>query len=79
MSLLKVEKLKTNCILVRQDIKVDKWVCFFIYKKMLFEWNNISTILQIEIQQKDGFCPTPGAMAVQVVSYLEERGYLEDQ
>ncbi|KAG6640413.1 hypothetical protein CIPAW_09G002100 [Carya illinoinensis] len=34
---------------------------------------------EIEIQQTDGFCPTPGAMAAQVVSYLEEKGYLEDQ
>ncbi|KAF8398579.1 hypothetical protein HHK36_017510 [Tetracentron sinense] len=34
---------------------------------------------EIEIQQKDGVCPTPSAMAGQVVSYLEEKGFLEDQ
>ncbi|WRX22770.1 hypothetical protein QQP08_015257 [Theobroma cacao] len=33
---------------------------------------------EIEIQQKDGDCPTPGAMAGEVVSYLEEKGYLRD-
>lgn len=32
--------------------------------------------VQIEIKQKDGVCPTPNAMAGQVVSYLEEEGYL---
>lgn len=31
---------------------------------------------EIEIKQKDGVCPTPNAMAGQVVSYLEEEGYL---
>ncbi|EOY11244.1 Adenosine-5'-phosphosulfate (APS) kinase 3 [Theobroma cacao] len=30
---------------------------------------------EIEIQQKDGDCPTPGAMAGEVVSYLEEKGW----
>lgn len=34
---------------------------------------------QIEIQQKDGVCAAPGAMAGQVVSYLEEKGYLQCQ
>ncbi|XP_022720074.1 adenylyl-sulfate kinase 3-like [Durio zibethinus] len=34
---------------------------------------------EIEINQKDGICPTPGAMAGEVVSYLEEKGYLQDQ
>ncbi|KAK6288735.1 hypothetical protein POUND7_000276 [Theobroma cacao] len=33
---------------------------------------------EIEIQQKDGDCPTPGAMAGEVVSYLEEKGYMQD-
>lgn len=31
---------------------------------------------EIEIKQKDGICPTPNDMAGQVVSYLEEEGYL---
>ncbi|KAM4079604.1 hypothetical protein ACB094_09G128300 [Castanea mollissima] len=34
---------------------------------------------EIEIQQKDGVCAAPGAMAGQVVSYLEEKGYLQCQ
>ncbi|XP_031264825.1 adenylyl-sulfate kinase 3-like [Pistacia vera] len=34
---------------------------------------------EIEIKQKDGVCPPPGAMAGQVVTYLEEKGYLHDQ
>ncbi|GLT38360.1 hypothetical protein SLA2020_126160 [Shorea laevis] len=34
---------------------------------------------EIEIQQKDGVCPTPADMARQVVSYLEEKGYLHNQ
>lgn len=34
---------------------------------------------EIEIQQKDGNCPTPGDMAGQVASYLEEKGYLHYQ
>ncbi|KAK9986824.1 hypothetical protein SO802_031775 [Lithocarpus litseifolius] len=34
---------------------------------------------EIEIQQKDGVCAAPGAMAEQVVSYLEEKGYLQCQ
>lgn len=34
---------------------------------------------EIEIKQKDGVCPTPKAMAGQVVSYLEEEGYLHFQ
>ena len=34
---------------------------------------------QIEINEKDGVCPKPGAMAGKVVSYLEGKGYLQDQ
>ncbi|KAI3446375.1 hypothetical protein Pfo_003040 [Paulownia fortunei] len=34
---------------------------------------------EIEIQQKDGNCPTPNEMAGHVVSYLEDKGYLEAQ
>ncbi|GKV14844.1 hypothetical protein SLEP1_g25654 [Rubroshorea leprosula] len=34
---------------------------------------------EIEIQQKDGVCPTPGDMAGEVVSYLEGKGYLHYQ
>uniref|UniRef100_A0A7N2M298 Adenylyl-sulfate kinase n=1 Tax=Quercus lobata TaxID=97700 RepID=A0A7N2M298_QUELO len=34
---------------------------------------------EIEIQQKDGVCTAPGAMAGRVVSYLEEKGYLQCQ
>ncbi|KAJ7971884.1 Adenylyl-sulfate kinase [Quillaja saponaria] len=34
---------------------------------------------EIEIQQTGGFCPTPGAMAGQVVSYLENKGFLQYQ
>ncbi|KAB1221166.1 Adenylyl-sulfate kinase 3 [Morella rubra] len=33
---------------------------------------------EIEIQNKDGICPAPGEMAKQVVSYLEEKGFLLD-
>ncbi|PIA53993.1 hypothetical protein AQUCO_00900515v1 [Aquilegia coerulea] len=33
---------------------------------------------EIEIKEKDGICPTPIAMAGEVVSYLEEKGYLLD-
>ncbi|OMO98937.1 Adenylylsulfate kinase [Corchorus olitorius] len=33
---------------------------------------------EMEINEKDGVCPTPGAMAGEVVSYLEEKGYLHD-
>ncbi|KAL0316916.1 UNVERIFIED_CONTAM: Adenylyl-sulfate kinase [Sesamum radiatum] len=33
----------------------------------------------IEIRQEDGNCPTPNEMAGQVVSYLEDKGYLEAQ
>ncbi|KAK8477814.1 hypothetical protein V6N11_037111 [Hibiscus sabdariffa] len=32
---------------------------------------------EIEINQKGGVCPTPGAMAGEVVSFLEEKGYLQ--
>ncbi|CAK9136733.1 unnamed protein product [Ilex paraguariensis] len=32
---------------------------------------------EIEIRQKDGVCPTPGEMTGQVVSYLEEKGFLQ--
>ncbi|KAJ6434088.1 hypothetical protein OIU84_017737 [Salix udensis] len=34
---------------------------------------------EIELQLIDGICRTPTAMSEQVVSYLEEKGYLEDQ
>ncbi|KAL0346334.1 UNVERIFIED_CONTAM: Adenylyl-sulfate kinase [Sesamum radiatum] len=34
---------------------------------------------EIEIRQEDGNCPTPNEMAGQVVSYLEDKGYLEAQ
>ncbi|KAH7571706.1 hypothetical protein JRO89_XS04G0122600 [Xanthoceras sorbifolium] len=34
---------------------------------------------EIEIIQKDGLCPSPGAMAGEVLTYLEEKGYLQDQ
>ncbi|GFP79867.1 adenylyl-sulfate kinase 3 [Phtheirospermum japonicum] len=33
----------------------------------------------IEIQEKDGKCATPNEMAGEVVSYLEDKGYLEAQ
>ncbi|KAK8545437.1 hypothetical protein V6N12_026271 [Hibiscus sabdariffa] len=33
---------------------------------------------EIEINQKGGACPPPGAMAGEVVSFLEEKGYLQD-
>ncbi|XP_078161830.1 adenylyl-sulfate kinase 3-like isoform X1 [Carex rostrata] len=33
---------------------------------------------EIEIKQEEGACPSPSAMAGQVVSYLEEKGFLED-
>ncbi|KAJ4721254.1 Adenylyl-sulfate kinase [Melia azedarach] len=33
---------------------------------------------EIEIKQNDGICPAPSAMAGQVVSYLEDKGYLHD-
>ncbi|PQM41540.1 hypothetical protein Pyn_16944 [Prunus yedoensis var. nudiflora] len=32
---------------------------------------------EIEIEQKDGVCPKPAALAGQVVSYLEEKGFLQ--
>ncbi|KAL8136286.1 hypothetical protein AgCh_010756 [Apium graveolens] len=32
---------------------------------------------EIEIQQKDGVCPAPSEMAVQVVSYLDQKGFLQ--
>ncbi|XP_017970400.1 PREDICTED: adenylyl-sulfate kinase 3 [Theobroma cacao] len=32
---------------------------------------------EVQIQQKDGDCPTPGVMAREVVSYSEEKGYLQ--
>ncbi|CAA0813937.1 Adenylyl-sulfate kinase 3 [Striga hermonthica] len=32
---------------------------------------------EIEIQESEGICPTPNEMAGQVVSYLEDKGYLE--
>ncbi|RYR53992.1 hypothetical protein Ahy_A06g029250 isoform C [Arachis hypogaea] len=31
---------------------------------------------EIEIKQENGVCPTPTAMAGQVVSYLENKGFL---
>ncbi|GFZ03706.1 adenosine-5'-phosphosulfate (APS) kinase 3 [Actinidia rufa] len=34
---------------------------------------------EIEIQQKDGVCPTPNEMAGQVASYLGEKGFLQEQ
>ncbi|MBA0752411.1 hypothetical protein Gogos_001250 [Gossypium gossypioides] len=34
---------------------------------------------EIEIKQRAGVCPTPGAMAGEVVTYLEEKGYLQHQ
>ncbi|TXG66322.1 hypothetical protein EZV62_007597 [Acer yangbiense] len=34
---------------------------------------------EIEIIQKDGVCATPGDMAGEVMTYLEEKGYLQDQ
>lgn len=32
---------------------------------------------EIEIEQKDGVCPKPAALAGQVVSYLEDKGFLQ--
>ncbi|KAF8043573.1 hypothetical protein BT93_A1789 [Corymbia citriodora subsp. variegata] len=32
---------------------------------------------EMELSQRDGICPAPGAMAGKVVSYLEEKGFLE--
>ncbi|KAK8536097.1 hypothetical protein V6N13_027526 [Hibiscus sabdariffa] len=33
---------------------------------------------EIEINQKDGVCPMPSAMAGEVVTYLEDKGYLHE-
>lgn len=33
---------------------------------------------EIELKQQDGRCPTPVVMAGQVISYLEEKGFLQD-
>ncbi|XP_039030491.1 adenylyl-sulfate kinase 3-like [Hibiscus syriacus] len=33
---------------------------------------------EIEMNQKGGVCPTPVAMAGEVVSFMEEKGYLQD-
>ncbi|KAB2006436.1 hypothetical protein ES319_D11G344500v1 [Gossypium barbadense] len=32
---------------------------------------------EIELNQKDGVCPTPSAMAGEVITYLEDKGYLQ--
>jgi len=34
--------------------------------------------LQIEIKEVDGVCPSPSDMAGQVVTYLEEKGFLHE-
>jgi adenylylsulfate kinase len=34
--------------------------------------------LQIEIKEADGVCPSPSDMAGQVVTYLEEKGFLHE-
>ncbi|XP_043693719.1 adenylyl-sulfate kinase 3-like [Telopea speciosissima] len=34
---------------------------------------------EIEIQQNDGICPAPSIMAGQVVTYLEDKGFLHEQ
>ncbi|XP_022155956.1 adenylyl-sulfate kinase 3-like isoform X3 [Momordica charantia] len=34
---------------------------------------------EIELRQNDGVCPTPCAMAKQIVAYLEEKGFLQAQ
>jgi adenylylsulfate kinase len=34
--------------------------------------------LQIEIKEVDGVCPSPSDMAEQVVTYLEEKGFLHE-
>jgi hypothetical protein len=34
--------------------------------------------LQIEIKEIDGVCPSPSDMAGQVVTYLEEKGFLHE-
>lgn len=44
----------------------------FVYLRVVFP-------CQIEIKQRDGDCPTPNEMAGQVVTYLEDKGYLEAQ
>jgi adenylylsulfate kinase len=33
---------------------------------------------EIEIKEVDGVCPSPSDMAGQVVTYLEEKGFLHD-
>ncbi|RWW38625.1 hypothetical protein BHE74_00056132 [Ensete ventricosum] len=33
---------------------------------------------EIEIKQENGVCPSPNAMAGQVVGYLEEKGFLQE-
>jgi hypothetical protein len=35
--------------------------------------------LQIEIKEVDGVCPSPSDTAGQVVTYLEEKGFLHEQ
>ncbi|XP_038903694.1 adenylyl-sulfate kinase 3-like, partial [Benincasa hispida] len=32
---------------------------------------------EVELRQNDGVCPTPYAMAMQIVTYLEEKGFLQ--
>lgn len=45
--------------------------------KTVFLTKRFSAIFQIEIKQKDGVCPAPSEMAVQVVSYLDQKGFLQ--
>lgn len=44
---------------------------------MPIELKSLPLFCQIEIEQKDGVCPKPAALAGQVVSYLEEKGFLQ--
>jgi hypothetical protein len=53
-----------------------------------YHWHEVATAsdmyaffcytLQIEIKEVDGVCPSPSDMAEQVVTYLEEKGFLHE-
>jgi len=61
----------------KNEIMFDCFLCWYLFVCGLYMLI-VLLYLQIEIKEADGVCPSPSDMAGQVVTYLEEKGFLHE-
>ncbi|OEL13064.1 hypothetical protein BAE44_0025919 [Dichanthelium oligosanthes] len=65
-----------NAINLNPFTSITPHKCKFSHLFKSFDWS-LCGLMQIVIKMRDGECPSPKAMAKQVLCYLEENGYLQ--